>query len=106
MFGGTWKQIKDVFLLASGDTYEAGSAGGEAKHTLTIDEMPKHRLEAYGVGVKADVISISSDDYVVMRSQLRSNVYGEIEYTSMIGNDLPHNNLPPYLSVYCWERIA
>lgn len=36
--GGTWTQIK-TFLLGS-DT--AKDAGGEAKHTLTIDEMPRH----------------------------------------------------------------
>lgn len=39
-FGGIWEQIKDTFLLASGDVYNVGSIGGEATHTLTIDEMP------------------------------------------------------------------
>ena len=33
--GGTWERIKDVFLLAAGDTYAAGASGGEAAHTLT-----------------------------------------------------------------------
>lgn len=41
-FGGTWKQIKDTFLLAAGDSYSLGSIGGEVIHTLTIDEMPSH----------------------------------------------------------------
>ena len=36
---GTWEQIKDVFLLAAGDTYSAGSTGGEATHTLTVAEF-------------------------------------------------------------------
>ena len=30
---GTWQQIKDTFILAAGDTYAAGSTGGEATHT-------------------------------------------------------------------------
>ena len=30
LFGGTWEQLKDRFLLAAGDTYAAGSTGGEA----------------------------------------------------------------------------
>lgn len=37
--GGTWEQIK-TFLYGS---TSAGSTGGEATHTLTNDEMPKHR---------------------------------------------------------------
>ena len=42
-FGGEWVQITDKFLLAAGTTYAAGSTGGEATHTLTIDEMPSHQ---------------------------------------------------------------
>ena len=42
LFGGTWEQIKDTFLLATGDTYANGSTGGEATHTLTVNEMPSH----------------------------------------------------------------
>lgn len=30
LFGGTWEQIKDKFLLASGDTYSNGATGGSA----------------------------------------------------------------------------
>lgn len=36
--GGTWTQIKT--FLCGADT--ANQTGGEAEHTLTIDEMPKH----------------------------------------------------------------
>lgn len=42
LFGGIWEQIKDTFLLSSGDTYTNGSTGGEATHTLTENEMPSH----------------------------------------------------------------
>jgi microcystin-dependent protein len=42
LFGGTWEMIEGRFLLASGGGYSAGSTGGEAAHTLTIDEMPLH----------------------------------------------------------------
>ena len=37
LFGGTWERVKDRFLLAAGDTYSAGSTGGSATHTLTVD---------------------------------------------------------------------
>lgn len=41
IFGGTWEQIKDRFILAAGDAYAAGSTGGSADaviptHTHTI----------------------------------------------------------------------
>lgn len=43
LFGGTWEQIKDKFLLSAGDTYSAGATGGEATHKLTTDELPAHK---------------------------------------------------------------
>lgn len=42
LFGGTWQQIKDTFLLSAGDTHSAGSTGGEENHTLSESEMPSH----------------------------------------------------------------
>ena len=49
LFGGTWVQIKDTFLLTAGDSYSAGSSGGSATHThttsghtLTVAETPVH----------------------------------------------------------------
>ena len=63
IFGGTWEQIQDRFLLAAGGTYAGGATGGTASHThtsaahthtsaahthttaghtLTINEMPSH----------------------------------------------------------------
>lgn len=47
--GTQWSQIKDVFLIAAGDTYAAGSTGGSSSHshttgdcTLTTAHLPKH----------------------------------------------------------------
>ena len=42
LFGGTWEQLKDRFLLGAGDTYTAGNTGGAATHTLTTTEIPSH----------------------------------------------------------------
>lgn len=42
LFGGSWTQIQDTFLLCAGSTYAAGATGGEASHTLTSGEMPSH----------------------------------------------------------------
>lgn len=40
--GGTWTQIQDTFLLASGSTYSNGSTGGSAGITLGSSNIPSH----------------------------------------------------------------
>ena len=42
LFGGTWTQIKDRFILAAGDYYSNGATGGAATVTLTVSNMPSH----------------------------------------------------------------
>lgn len=41
-FGGTWVQIKDKFILAAGDTYNADETGGNADTALTTANLPSH----------------------------------------------------------------
>lgn len=102
--GGTWERIKDKFILAAGDTYAAGSTGGEATHTLTISEMPNHthRLwvegKTYEAKGKTLVTSISANEHNVDVSQ---NIWMNSQ-----GGSNSHNNMPPYLTAYIWRRIA
>ena len=42
LFGGTWSQIKDKFILSAGDTYNNNDIGGSATVTLTINQIPSH----------------------------------------------------------------
>ena len=43
LFGGTWTQIKDRFVLACGDTYNTtGATGGASTVTLSVSNMPSH----------------------------------------------------------------
>ena len=42
LFGGTWTQIKDKFVLACGDTYANGATGGSSTVTLTVNQIPSH----------------------------------------------------------------
>ena len=42
LFGGTWEQIKDKFLLCSGDVYANASTGGSASVSLTTNNLPSH----------------------------------------------------------------
>ena len=48
LFGGTWAQIKDTFLLSAGSKYSLGNTGGAAEVTLTANQMPKHTHRVTG----------------------------------------------------------
>lgn len=103
-FGGTWEQIKDVFLLASGDIYGAGSIGGEAMHTLTIEEMPSHthKYKRHAFNSNDTDEETGESIYGVSNKSIDAHM-GE---TTSSGGGQAHNNMPPYLSVYIWKRIA
>lgn len=106
MFGGTWEQIKDKFLLSAGDTYSAGATGGEATHTLTVNEMPAHRHKnSYGNDDFIADSSTKADSWGVHWSQ-ENAYYCTNSIMQETGGDQPHNNMPPYLAVYCWKRIS
>lgn len=106
LFGGTWEQIKDSFILAAGDTYAAGSTGGEASHTLTVQEIPRD-AQTFNVGL--DKAGVDSNLRGVLLIQDHINAWStanesERFWTSR-GENAPHNNMPPYKAFYCWQRI-
>ena len=107
LFGGTWEQIQDRFLLASGSSYSAGSTGGEASHTLTIDEMPKHNHQSLkwmsGDGSSFGVNDSGNGTFRMSYTMASSD---DSIYTGYKGENVPHNNMPPYLAVYVWKRTA
>lgn len=103
LFGGTWEQIEDTFLLAAGSTYTAGDIGGEAEHTLTVDEMPSHD---HGMKVTLDVNTAAGtfrNTIVGGGSSWSDNDTNQIQDS---GSGSAHNNMPPYLAVYVWKRTA
>lgn len=123
LFGGTWEQIKDKFLLSCGDIYQNGVIGGESTHQLTVDEMPSH----------THIISASgghehSANYLEVRSKISNQASNNVarpntssydstgivttsngthtHTPSLTGGSTAHNNMPPYLTVYMWKRTA
>lgn len=97
LFGGTWEILNDVFLLAAGSYANAGTFGGEAVHTLTVDEMPAHRhtvpsMPGYDAGT----------EWVGQSGKAASLTRN----TDINGGGAAHNNMPPYLAVYMWKRVA
>ena len=113
--GGTWEQIKDRFLLGSGDTYGAGSTGGSATVTLTSAQsgVPahSHKYQDYNTTytLKTTNRKPGTSTAVAYGTSLTSGG-GATERTSSNNTTAnasqAHNNMPPYLAVYMWERVG
>lgn len=100
LFGGTWERIGGRFLLGADSSYSAGSTGGEAAHTLTVDEMPKHNHEIDNLNAAGN-----ATPYMTVQAQDKKGYGGNVQ-TMFAGGGKAHNNLPPYLAVYMWKRTA
>ena len=122
LFGGTWTQIKDTFLLGAGDSYTLGDTGGEATHTLTSNELPTI-TGSFSTSDNVLVNSLPSPtvydvtgaftkdsrvqtqvDATGVHVATNQGVYNKINMS--FGNDQAHNNMPPYLVVSVWKRVS
>lgn len=106
LFGGEWEQIKDKFLLSAGDTYSSGSEGGEATHTLTVEEMPSHNHSLSDPIDKNSIKLGSMTGDANWALTKRAAGYDYSLGTNSAGGGVAHNNMPPYLTVYMWKRTS
>ena len=104
--GGTWEQIQGRFLLASSESYPAGSTGGEAAHALTSEENGPHQH----IGLTVDGTSITWTWPAVSPGSGNNGTLttsgSTVPVSGSSGSGAPHNNMPPYLAVYMWQRTA
>lgn len=127
IFGGTWEQIQDKFLLSAGSTYTNGSTGGSAStsytpsgtvdgHTLTVDEIPSHRHQYFRQRALSSE-TIGPDSNTTYASTTANGNTKTEPYTYYTGGGGSHNHgftgqassidtMPPYLTVYMWKRTA
>ena len=119
LFGGEWERIENTFLLACGDTYAAGSTGGEAEHKLKENELPKITGKAGFRDTYTDdhdtilsfsgALSVEKTTWEGAHSALQVVEQSNYEVNNLklnFGGGLAHNNMPPYLAVHMWQRIA
>lgn len=78
--------------------FTAGQGDGKFSHTLTVPQMPRHRI-------KLPTFNESGFVNGFVEAGGGSN-NPTTTYTDYIGADEPHNNMQPYLVVYMWKRIA
>ena len=117
LFGGTWQQIKDRFLLSAGDTYAAGNTGGSA-NAVVVKHLHQPStgdgFNAYMSGtverVRLGTSTASSARYAIVGKKNASSADASgLRYagsTDYAGSDGAGKNMPPYLAVYVWQRIS
>lgn len=128
LFGGTWEPIQDTFLWCAGPKHAAGTTGGEETHKLVINEMPEHLHSISSTNITGTLHvwwSTINDPSGCFQGDIETHnpsrngvvdnstiYYDKVDFNSThshnIGNtggNQPHNNMPPYKSVYAWQRV-
>lgn len=113
-FGGTWVAFGAGRTLVGVNTSDTDfntveKTGGEKKHTLSTNEIPRHN---HGIGLNqtgsahfngfwhlklttgADIKNTNADETIGDTS------------TTFVGDGQSHNNLSPYITVYMYKRTA
>lgn len=132
LFGGSWTQIQNRFLVAAGSSYGAGTIGGSETHTHT-SAAHKHGSGHEGGDGDLWATVTGASGYIYFRedgtvpytqatwsaSHRVSGTYGSTSATVGGGADVRGSTStttpgatgststnPPYLSVYMWQRTA
>lgn len=121
LFGGIWESVQDKFILAAGPNFPAGLTGGESEHVLTKEELPniKGQLQfrqADNTNI-VDLYNESSNSpfsiqklggnswsYQLTKAANSNNYKNDVITFDLGGQDMAHNNMPPYETAYCWKR--
>jgi hypothetical protein len=98
--GGTWSALEGRVLIGAGTAYAAGVTGGSATHTLTTAELPAH---SHDTNALPDTDTGST--WCVSSHEASSATSGTL-LTGDTGSGTAFSIMPPYKSVYMWERTA
>lgn len=105
IFGGNWEAIRGRFLFAEDSSHGVNSTGGEEFHTLKLEEIPAHNH-----GLPKPVCAYKNiPDIQIQGGGGSKKLYendGNVANTNNVGGGKPHNNMPPYISAFCWRRIG
>ena len=120
---GTWERIRGRFLWAA-DTEEIGSKGGEKTVALTTAQLPTHSHPVpnhthklttqrsvqdnnkFGLQVNGGFMGYVLIDGSGATANATFTSTGWSGNTNNTGSGQAHDNMPPYISVYMWRRIA
>ena len=133
IWGGEWSPIEGQFLLGANNTYSAGTTGGAATVALTTAQIPAHTHGWKTLTGAVNVRPLSNKTAsafggvsgIVTTPRASGTFNGGLDFTGFsagvkgwniqvdashehasVGNGQAHNNMPPYLAVYMWQRTA
>ena len=113
---GTWHRIENKFILAASSSHMLNTTGGEETVSLTAANNGTHTHTA-----SAGAVPSHSHDITILSNSATTNETGSHEHTTTTstvegvsgditidasGSGTAHENMPPYVSKYCFERIA
>ena len=110
LFGGTWQQLKDRFILGAGDTYSNGATGGSDTHNHTLENgYAKYNIKTTGSAYVEEVIV---SDWQPNRRCESADTFTNFDSWTVTGavklggSTASGSTMPPYLVVYMWKRTA
>ena len=105
---GTWEAYgQGRMLLGVSDSHAVGSTGGEESVALRSENNGPHRhavMIAFSGAQSRSTESIAGSAYIWNSSGEPVSPASAI--VSSDGSGLPHENMPPYITIYRWRRIA
>ena len=132
LFGGTWVQIKDKFILAAGDKYGNGTTGGSADAVVVSHTHSIPALSGSATGGNHTHLADSPNVFQASGGSGSKTVIpgyptsgtgqyslaGEVSYSGNLSMSVSTNasttgsqgvsgagkNMPPYETYYCWKR--
>lgn len=104
LFGGTWERVgQGQFLLGWSSDYTIGDTGGATHVSLSTANLPSHAHDT------SQVCGNESSGYGLTQTggfKNRVLVTGSGYMSSSVGSGTVHGNMPPYLVVAMWKRVA
>lgn len=90
-------------------SFTSNSTGGEYKHKLTVDEIPKHKHAVYIQNTTSSP-QVNAPKWTVALPNSWKQYTSDMKLfgpsTGNAGGDASHNNIQPYITVYFWRRTA